>query len=127
MHELIERDFDAFFEVPFRIYPESSPYVSPMQSDLRRFLSAKNPLFREPDSFTFFTVNRDGAPVGRIVAHVHRESNRRYGTRRSSFGYFDCADDPEAATMLLDAAERWGRTHVLRIHGARARGVRTVT
>ena len=78
MYELIEGNFDEFFAVPFRIYPANSPYVSPMKSDLRRFLSPKNPLFREPDSFAFYTVRRDGTPIGRIVAHVHRESNRRY-------------------------------------------------
>jgi GNAT superfamily N-acetyltransferase len=110
MYELIEGNFDEFFAVPFRIYPANSPYVSPMKSDLRRFLSPKNPLFREPDSFAFYTVRRDGTPIGRIVAHVHRESNRRYQTRRSYFGYFECASDPGAAKTLLDAAERWGRS-----------------
>jgi GNAT superfamily N-acetyltransferase len=110
MYELIEGRLDEFFEVPFRIYPSTSPYVSPMKSDLERFLSTKNPLFREADSFAFYTVRHGGAPIGRIVAHVHRASNARYGTRRSYFGYFDCADDPEAARVLLDAAEGWGRS-----------------
>jgi GNAT superfamily N-acetyltransferase len=35
----------------------------------------------------------------------------RHGTRRSYFGFFDCADDVEAAQLLLGAAEEWGRTH----------------
>jgi len=110
MYELVERNLDEFFEVPFRVYPATSPYVSPMKSDLERFLSDRNPLFRAPDSFTFYTVRRDGEPVGRVAAHVHHESNKRYGTKRSYFGYFDVADDPEAARTLLGAAEHWGRS-----------------
>lgn len=108
--ELREGDIDEFFEVPFRVYPASSPYVSPMRSDLVRFLDrTRNPLFREHGAGTFFTVRRDGAPVGRIVAHVHNDSNRIHHLNRAYFGYFDCADDHPAAAMLLDAAEVWAR------------------
>src|SRR2546427_1984 len=103
-------DFDAFFAAPFHCYGRDGRYVSPMQSDLRRFLSApRNPLFREHGAGTFFTVRQGGRAVGRVVAHVHRASNRLYGLKRSYFGFFDCADDPEVAGRLLGAAEDWGR------------------
>ncbi|TMQ48364.1 MAG: GNAT family N-acetyltransferase, partial [Candidatus Eisenbacteria bacterium] len=86
------------------------PFVSIFDADLRRLLDAtQNPLLKHFGALTFFTAVRDGVPVGRITAHVHTLSNRRHGWNRSSFGYFDCADDAEAATLLLGAAERWGR------------------
>ena len=109
MYELREGDRDEFFSVPFACYPADTPYVSPLRSDLRRMLSeTENPLFagRAP---AVFTVRRAGRPVGRIVAHIHEASNRRHGLSRSYFGFFDCADDLEAARLLLDAAEGWGR------------------
>jgi len=110
MLELVEGDFDAFFAAPFHCYGRDGRYVSPMQSDLRRLLSApRNPLFREHGAGTFFTVRQGGRAVGRVVAHVHRASNRLYGLKRSYFGFFDCADDPEVAGRLLGAAEDWGR------------------
>ena len=108
--ELREGDARAFFQVPFVAYGARSLYVSPLESDLRRFLDAQaNPLFAHFGARRFYTVHRDGAPVGRIVAHVHRASNERHGTRRSSFGYFECADDLEAARLLLTRAEDYGR------------------
>src|SRR5262245_33775422 len=108
--ELREDDFPAFFEAPFRAYGADSLYVSPLKSDLSRFLDArKNPLFTRFGSRRTYTAHRDGAPVGRIVAHVHRSSNERHRMRLSFFGYFDCADDPEAARLLLGAAEAFGR------------------
>src|SRR5437899_12878642 len=106
MLELVEGDFDAFFAAPFHCYGRDGRYVSPMQSDLRRFLSApRNPLFREHGAGTFFTVRQGGRAVGRVVAHVHRASNRLYGLKRSYFGFFDCADDPAVAARLLGYAE----------------------
>jgi len=106
--EILERDFEAFFEVPFAVYGPDTPYVSPMKSDLRRFLSAQaNPLFDADDDLSFFVARRSGKPLGRIVVHHHRASNALYGTNRASFGFFDCADDAEAAACLLEAASAW--------------------
>jgi RimJ/RimL family protein N-acetyltransferase len=110
MLELREGDRRTFFQVPFRVYGRNSLYVSPLDHDLARFLDdTKNPLFVRFGSRRFFVALRDGAPVGRIVAHVHRASNERFGWRRAYFGYFDCANDPEAARLLLGAAEAHGR------------------
>lgn len=109
--ELREGDLAAFFEAPFAVYGETTPYVSPMKSDLRRFYKAgDNPLFSNPGDFALFTAHRDGKVVGRIGAHSHPASNQLYGTKTGYFAYFDCADDGEAATALLTAAEGWCRT-----------------
>jgi GNAT superfamily N-acetyltransferase len=109
MIELRTGDRRAAFDVPFNVYDAASPYISPMWSDFDRFLDpARNPLAREGrGAFALFTAHRDGRPVGRIVAAMHEASNQRHGTRRGQFGFFDCADDPEAATALLQAAEAW--------------------
>ncbi len=104
---LVERDFDAFFSVPFHVYGTETPFVSIMRSDLRRILSDKNPLFPRFGQFTFFTARRDGKAVGRIVAHIHEESNRLHGLKLGYFGFFDCANDQDVAKLLLEAAESW--------------------
>jgi RimJ/RimL family protein N-acetyltransferase len=109
--ELRERDFDGFFEVPFIIYPADSPYVTPMRADLECYLDpARNPLMRDDGGkLTYFTAWRDERPVGRLVAHTHPSSNARHGSRRCQFGFFDCADDVEAAKALFSAAEAFAR------------------
>jgi GNAT superfamily N-acetyltransferase len=110
MVELVERDFGAFFEMPFHVYGRGVRYVSPLKSDLRRFLTAGvNPLFPDDSAFSYFTAHRGGRPVGRIVAHAHPASNRRHGTNRAAFGFFDCADDAGAAGALLARTEDWAR------------------
>ena len=107
-------DFEAFFAAPFAAYGPDSPYVSPLKSDLRRFLDrSANPLFASDSDLSFFTVHQDRQVIGRITAHVHGASNRLHGWQRGYFGYFDCADDPEAASALLEAAEGWVRARGL--------------
>lgn len=111
MITLTRGDRAAAFAVTAEIYPASSPYVPPMWADFdRMFDPAKNPLVTEGHGrFELFVAWRDGKPVGRIGASLHQASNLRHGTQRAQFGFFDCADDPEVATALLDAAEDWGR------------------
>ena len=107
--ELREQDFEAFFAAPFAAYGHDSPYVSPLKSDLKAALGPQNPLFRGDSELTYWTAHRDERPVGRITAHIHAESNARFGEARGCFGFFDCADDAEAAAALLTAAETWCR------------------
>jgi len=104
-------DFDAFFAAPLAAYGPESLYVSPLKGDLARFLDRRaNPLFADPGSdLDFFTVHRGDRIVGRITAHVHAASNRLHGTNDAAFGYFDVADDADAAKALLDRAEDWAR------------------
>ena len=111
MIELRTQDRRAAFEVPFNVYDAASPYVSPMWSDFDRFLDpARNPLVRDGHGeLELFTAYEGGRPVGRIVAVLHAASNRRHGTRRGQFGFFDCPDDFDVATALLQAAEGWLR------------------
>ncbi len=109
--EIREGDVGAFFDAPFAAYGAESPYVSPLKADLARFLNkAQNPLFSDGESdLSFFTAHRGGRVIGRITAHVHGASNRVHGVSRGYFGYFDVADDAEAAAALLARVEMWHR------------------
>jgi hypothetical protein len=105
-------DAAAFFDAPFNAYAAADGYVSPLKGDLLRMLDpARNPLWLSGNPFRFWTVHRDGLPVARILALLHRQSNDRHKTSRAQFGFFDCADDPEAARLLLAAAEEFARAH----------------
>ena len=108
--ELRQGDVDAFFKAPFNAYPPSLGYVSPMLGDIERMLAPhKNPLWKAGNPHAFWTVHRGDRPVGRIIAHVHGASNERHGWKRAQFGFFDCKNDTEAASLLLGAAEDFAR------------------
>ncbi|GAM96608.1 hypothetical protein U91I_00227 [alpha proteobacterium U9-1i] len=110
MIEIRTGDKRAFFRAAFEAYGANSLYVSPMWTDVERYFdAAKNPLFKAGNPFEIFTAHRDGRPVGRICAHVHGASNALHKLARGYFGFFDVADDADAANALLGAAERFVR------------------
>ena len=110
--ELVRGDFDAFFRVPFEVYPASSPYVSMMRSDLKKYLDPKqNPMMKSGGVLEFYVVKRNGRPVARATAHRHLQSNERHGWARTCFGYFDAADDAEAIDLLFTAIEDFAKRH----------------
>ena len=109
---LRQGDRDAFFTAPFNAYAPEVGYASPMRGDIMRMLDpAKNPLWLAGNPFAFWTAHRNGRPIGRIIAHIHQASNARHNWRRAQFGFFDCADDAEAARLLLTAAGDFAREH----------------
>jgi len=111
MIEIRSGDREAAFDVPFNAYPEDSPYVSPMKSDVLRLLDPNaNPLVTDGHGrFELFTAHRAGRPVGRILACIHDGSNKRHNTKAAQFGFFDCGDDEAVADALLQRAEDWAR------------------
>ena len=103
-------DFDAFFEAPFRCYGKAAFIPCPLRHEFRRSLDeSRNPLFARFARRELLTAHRDGAVVGRILAHIHDASNHRHGLRRGYFGLLDCIDDEDVARALTDAASRWLR------------------
>ena len=113
--DLRQGDFESFFAAPFEAYGAGSAYVSPLKSDLKRFVDVNtNPLFADGSSdLAYWTAHRGGRVVGRITAHEHGASNAAFDLRRGYFGYFDVAEDAEAAAALLKAAEAWCRARGL--------------
>jgi GNAT superfamily N-acetyltransferase len=92
-----------------RLYPPSSPWVPPLDSDLLRCLNRQqNPFFQHGDATPLLAVDGDGLPVGRVLAHLSRRHGVRHGERASFFGYFEARDDPDVARALIQEAARFG-------------------
>jgi GNAT superfamily N-acetyltransferase len=101
------RDRETFIRLPWRIYRNEPNWVPPLRRDERRRLDpGRNPFFEHAD-VGLFLAERDGEPVGRISAQVDRNFNAFQGNEWGLFGFFECAEDPEAAAALFDAAAGW--------------------
>ena len=101
------RDLTRFIKLPWRIYRNEPRWIPPLIFERRRYLDrARNPFFGHAEA-EYLIAWRDGQPVGRVSAHVDRNLNEFQGNRWGLFGFFECAEDPEAAKALLAAAERW--------------------
>ena len=99
-----------FIRLPRAIYPKDSPWVRPPDMVVNGYLDETNPLFRNGVGQAFL-VRRNQRPVGRIMAHVWKRHQRLHGEQVGYFGFFECEDDPQAASLLFQAAMEFVREH----------------
>ncbi len=94
---------------PNRLYRSDPRYVPQLiGQELEFFDRAKNPSFNIAQ-VRLLSARRDGRTVGRVCGVLHDLETAKLGYRRGRFGWFECAEDPEAAAALLGALERWFR------------------
>lgn len=94
------------------IYPPSSPWVPPLDGDLRRMLDRRrNPFFRHGIASPLLAFDAGGRPVGRVLAHLYHRHTVRHGERAAFFGYFESPDNLTVARGLLDAVAAFGADH----------------
>ena len=95
--------------LPFRLYEGAPQWVAPLISERKRHLDRKrNPFFAHAEA-EYFLARRGERVVGRISAQVDHRFNEFQGNEWGQFGFFECEDDPEVATALLDTASSWLR------------------
>ncbi|HEY6218943.1 MAG TPA: hypothetical protein VIV65_02730 [Gemmatimonadaceae bacterium] len=97
-----------FIDVPWRLidrkqYPQ---WVPPLRLSVKDVIDRKNPFYKTADR-ELFIAYRDGKVVGRIAAIENRAHNEFHEDKVGFWGFFECADDQEAANALFDAAEAW--------------------
>jgi hypothetical protein len=103
------RDLRRFIDLPWKIYnsDDHPQWVPPLRIAVRDALDAKaNPFYKEAERALFLAV-RGGKPMGRIAAIENRAHNAFHQDRVGFFGFFECANDQEAADALFRSAETW--------------------
>ncbi len=101
------REKKQFLEYPWTLYRDDPNWVPPLRMDQKALVGyTKHPFYERNQAQTFLAF-RDGVVCGRIAAILNQGHIDRYGERRGFFGFFDCADDQEAASGLFDAARQW--------------------
>jgi GNAT superfamily N-acetyltransferase len=103
------RDLKRWIRFPYSIYPVDGPWVAPLEREIRRRVSRKNPYFQHAEFEQLLAVDAAGRVRGRILAHVDYRHVVRWSENVGFFGFFECEDDPAVAKALLDAAGRFAR------------------
>jgi GNAT superfamily N-acetyltransferase len=105
------RELNTWIRFPREhVYGDSSPWVPPLDRDLRRALNRhENPFFRYGDALALLATDQAGRPVGRLLAHVYHRHNLRHLERAAFFGYFESLDNQAACDALFAAAADFAR------------------
>jgi hypothetical protein len=102
------RDFRRFVDFPFRLYAREHPqWVPPLRASVLDALDTKNnPFYANADRALFLVVRGDDV-VGRIAAVENRAHNAFHEDKVGFWGFFECRNDPDAASALFAAAGQW--------------------
>lgn len=100
------RDRLRFLRVASTLHRRDPCWVAPLESEGHEVLGPANPFHAHAD-LQLWVVERGGRDVGRIAAIHDRSHNAQHAERTAFFGFFECEDDPAAATALLGAASSW--------------------
>src|SRR5579884_2264841 len=106
------RGRSQFTDVPFRLFAGDPDFVPPLRMSVLDRISPKHAA-NEHQVSALWLAFRDGKAVGRIGACVDRFFNEYQSVAWGCDGFFEAADDAEAATALFEVAWSW-----LKLHGA---------
>jgi GNAT superfamily N-acetyltransferase len=96
-----------FLKFPWTLYRNDPNWIPPLRANQKELVGYTSHPFYARNSVQTFLAYRDGEVCGRIAAILNHGHNVHYNERRGFFGFFDCIDDQEAATGLLDAVRQW--------------------
>ena len=93
-----------FIAYPNTLYKDDPNYVAPLTSERLEFFDfKKNPFYRSAKA-KLFLARQNGQIAGRIATCVNFNHNEFHGEQTGFFGFFDCPDNHEIASMLLKVA-----------------------
>jgi len=108
-----QKQAKRFVEFPRKLYKDCPQYVPALDVDAYAQLNRQKHPFYEHSDVEFFLAVRDGRDVGRIAAIENRPFNQYHAVKEADFDFFDCEDNPEAASALFETVFAWARERSL--------------
>ena len=97
----------SFIDFGPELYKNNGNYVSELFIAQRDLLSPGKHPFHEHSAVQLFLAFNDQKIVGRIAAILNNNHNNFNKASDGFFGFFECIDDDETASLLFGAAEKW--------------------
>jgi hypothetical protein len=100
-------ELERYFRFAREVYRGDPNWVAPILGErLAKVDPERNPFWRNAER-SLWTALRDGEVVGTIMAVHDRARAAALRRQEGTFGFFECRDDAEAASALVEAASAW--------------------
>ncbi|WP_423126318.1 GNAT family N-acetyltransferase [Gaoshiqia sp. Z1-71] len=97
-----------FHRVPHLVYTHDKNWAPPLEMMVEdTFNPQKNPSFKNGEAIRWILTDDQGKLLGRIAAFVNYNKANSFEQPTGGCGFFECADDQQAANALFDAARNW--------------------
>ena len=109
-----QRDFVNF---PIKLYRNNPNYVPLLSLDEMQIFNKKSIYYEDCDIICFLAY-KNKEVVGRIAGIEQKSYNKKNKEKRCRFSRFDCINDVEVCSKLVESVENWAREKGLTvIHG----------
>jgi hypothetical protein len=100
-------DLKEWVDFPNTLYRGDANYIPQiLRQEIDFFSPAENPSFKTAEA-RLLLARRGGRVVGRVCGIINSLETGRLGYKRGRFGWFESANDPEAAGALLEYLQKW--------------------
>ncbi len=104
-----KEELKEFIQFPYDFYSDNPVWVPPLRIMVKELLSPKkNPFFKQGE-MALFLAEHNGKPAGRIAAIYNPQYNDFNKVNHGYFGFFECIDNKNVASLLFRVAEDWLR------------------
>ncbi len=98
---------DDFIKLPYKIYKGNPYWIPQLDGENKKLLSNKNPYWLHAKRQLFLAYDDKNDIVGRIAAIIDYNYINFQQEEIGFFGFFECIDNQEPASLLFDAAKQW--------------------
>ncbi len=102
-----KRTMQEFVQFPKILYRGDPYWVPPLWSEEHHAYTGKSNVMLRNNEFCLFLVQEEQNTLGRVLVYIDTNFNSYYHTSIGFFGAFECVDNMEATTLLLNAACNW--------------------
>ncbi|MET4142809.1 hypothetical protein [Pedobacter sp. UYP1] len=100
-----KKELKTFIDFPHELY-KNDPYYVPELFIAQKDLLTTHPFHKHSSLQTFLLYDGDQV-IGRIAAIQNNNHNIANNSNDGFFGFFDCINDAESASLLFQEAEKW--------------------
>lgn len=103
----------VFLTFPWRIYKHDPLWVPPILADRQKSIDPDRGVWFKRGTADFFIAWRGDRAVGTICAAEDIKGNSDTGKRDCVFGFFECENNIETASALIETVANWARSREL--------------
>jgi hypothetical protein len=96
-----KKDLNDFIQLPFSLYYKDPFYIPPLNKEMFKEFSDKNPFFLHA-TVRYFLAKKEGKLAGRIISIINQRHIEFHNERTGFFGFFESSNNLEVAAALLD-------------------------
>ncbi len=96
-----------FINFPYLFHRDTPNWIPPLRFDQKNIFNPKKNSILNHCEYQLFLLHDNGEIIGRIVTYINHVANKYWNEEIGCFGHYECIDNQNAVSALLDTAEKW--------------------